>query len=306
MRKGIIPAMLFVLFLAPTGSRSQNHFFTPSDTLNKARFTGLLIGATASYSAVMFGLYQLWYKNYPQSSFHFKNDNSEWLQMDKAGHSTTAYYLGRVGYSALKWAGVENKKAIWLGGSAGWIFLTTVEIFDGFSGEWGASAGDVIANTAGAALFIGQQFLWQEQKLILKCSYHPTGYAQHNPAQLGENHLQRVLKDYNGQTYWISANLKSLFAPRSKLPSWLNISLGYGAKAMTGPDSNPVSVDGTRIPSFDRTRQFYLSPDIDLTRIRTRSGFLKTLLTAVSVIKIPLPAIEYDPGGKMKFHWAYF
>ena len=37
------------------------------------------------------------------------------------------------------------------------FFLTTVETLDGFSEEWGASWGDLIANTSGTFVFIGQE-----------------------------------------------------------------------------------------------------------------------------------------------------
>ena len=46
-----------------------------------------------------------------------------------------------------------------------------------------------------------------------------------------------MLKDYNGQTYWLSANLKSFFK-KSNVPTWLNISVGYGAEGMFGATEN--------------------------------------------------------------------
>ena len=39
----------------------------------------------------------------------------------------------------------------------------------------------------------------------------------------GENSIGRILKDYNSQTYWISANLHSFF-PSPNVPRWLNVS----------------------------------------------------------------------------------
>ncbi|MBX7053104.1 MAG: hypothetical protein K1X54_13800, partial [Flavobacteriales bacterium] len=40
-------------------------------------------------------LNDLWYKNYERTTLHFFNDNQEWLQMDKVGHSFTTYTTGR-------------------------------------------------------------------------------------------------------------------------------------------------------------------------------------------------------------------
>jgi hypothetical protein len=45
------------------------------------------------------------------------------------------------------------------------------------------------------------------------------------------------LKDYNGQTYWASANFKSFF-PKSNLPPWLGVSVGYGAEGLFGAEEN--------------------------------------------------------------------
>ncbi|MBU2649312.1 MAG: YfiM family protein [Bacteroidetes bacterium] len=281
------------------------HNFYP-DTLNKKRLTGLIITETIAYSATMAGLYQLWYKNYPSSSFHFINDNQEWLLMDKAGHATTAYYLGRINYNALRWAGVKDKKAVWYGGASGLLFVTTIEVFDGFSKEWGASTGDIIANTSGALLFVSQQLLWKDQRFTLKYSFHPSEYADYNPELLGKNTLQQAIKDYNGQTFWLSANIKSFIRRDSRFPSWLNIAFGYGAEGMTGAGSNPVSIDGTPIPPSERYRQFYLSPDIDLTRIKVKSNFLKVVFTLIGFIKIPLPTLEYNKENNFVFHWVYF
>ena len=75
----------------------------------------------------------------------------------------------------------------------------------------GASSGDLIANTAGSFLAIGQALKWNDQKIQLKYSYSPTKWADVNPEQLGSTYLERLLKDYNGQTYWITFNIKSLF-----------------------------------------------------------------------------------------------
>ncbi len=155
------------------------------DTLNKKRVLYVVGGQSLVYATSLTILYHAWYKDYPQSKFHLLNDNKEWLQMDKIGHATTAAYFGKMGYETYRWAGIDRKKAIWIGGSAGFIFLSIVEVMDGLSEQWGASSGDIIANAAGAGLFISQQLLWNDQRLTLKWSYSPSQYAQYNPDQLG-------------------------------------------------------------------------------------------------------------------------
>jgi hypothetical protein len=277
-----------------------------SDQLHKDRLIGVLTAQGILYAGSITGLYYLWYANYPQSSFHIFNDWDEWLQMDKCGHVMTTYYISHIGYASYRWAGVERKKAIWFGGLLAFAYMTNIEILDGFSAEWGFSWGDFTANTIGCLLFMGQQFAWDEQRIVMKFSYHSTPYPQYRPDLLGSNLIQQMLKDYNGQSYWLSGNISSFLPKSNHFPKWINVAFGYGAEGMTGASSNPETYNNQPIPPFDRYRQFMLSPDIDLTRIHTRSKALKAVFTLLSFIKIPAPAIEYNTTGRWNFYLLYF
>ena len=276
-------------------------------TLNRQRLGKVMIAESVIYAVSITGLYKLWYKHYPHSKFHFFNDNSEWLQMDKCGHMTTSYYVGNIGYGALRWAGVDNNRSAWYGGALGLVFLTTIEILDGFSSEWGFSPGDMTANTLGSGLFISQQLAWKEQRILFKWSYHPTDYPKYRPDMLGKNTTEKWLKDYNGQTYWLSFNIKS-FLPgnNSNFPGWLNIDLGYGAKGMLGGRYNPSVYNNLPLPQFNRTRKFFISPDIDLTHIPTNSSSSRFELNILEFLKFPLPATEINSLKKVKLYYLYF
>ncbi len=308
IKSSFLPVFLLILVFvcslkvpAQTDSTSAG-----ADTIKRARLNGLIISGSAVYAGSMIGLYQLWYKDYPQSSFHFINDNKEWLQADKTGHTLASYYIGLAGYESLKWAGVDEKKSIWFGGGIGFVYLTVIETLDGFSAEWGASGGDLLANGLGSGLFIGQQLGWKEQRIKMKWSLHMTKYAKYNPELLGSNFPQRMLKDYNGQAVWLSGNIHSfLHNKETRFPKWLNIAVGYGAEGMTGATSNPADLNGISLPHFKRYRQFYLAPDIDLTKIKTRHNSLNFALKLLGFIKFPLPTIEINKKG-MKFHPVYF
>ena len=212
--------------------------------INKKRLTGVIITESGLFVTSMVGLYQLWYRDYPQSVFHFANDNANWLQMDKVGHIFTAYYLGKTGYEALRWCNVPEKKSVWYGGTLGFIYLLTIETLDGFSKEWGSSAGDLIANISGSGLFIGQQLLWKEQRIAMKFSFHQTEYPDYRPDLYGKRYIHNLIKDYNGQTYWLSLNLKSFWKESRFLPGWLNVAIGYSGEGMTGPADNPTEYEG--------------------------------------------------------------
>lgn len=286
------------------GQNSLERFLKPSDTLNKNRLKTLVLSEAAIGGGALLGLNQLWYADYPRSNFHFINDNNEWLQMDKMGHLFSAYHIGSYGADALKWSGASRKSQLIYGSTLGLAFLTTVEVFDGYSEKWGASVGDVVANISGTALFVSQELLWNEQRIVPKFSFHTTSYAKVRPEVLGSSFSEQILKDYNGQTYWLSANIHS-FAKTSKIPKWLNLAIGYGAEGMiTGNEGEFDAVNP--LPESQRYRQFYLSLDVDLTKIEAKSHFVKTILTIFNSIKIPAPTFEINGLGGSKLHLIYF
>jgi hypothetical protein len=90
------------------------------------------------------------------------------------------------------------------------------------------------------------------------------------------------------------------------LPDWLNIAVGYGANGMYGENENIKNYNGVDIPETARYRQFLLSLDVDWTKIKTDSEFLKAVLNGLVFIKLPFPAIEYNSLGKFKLYCMYY
>jgi hypothetical protein len=296
--------ILILLFILEGNSSAQD----PADSslVNHKLLKGVILTESIASVSSFAGLYFAWYADYPQSSFHFINDNNEWLQMDKMGHATVAYNIGKAGYELLRWPNVDKRKSVWYGGTLGLAYLTVIEIMDGFSEEWGASLGDMSANVLGSGLFIGQQLAWDEQRISLKRSYHESRYSQYRPGQLGRNFPERMLKDYNGQTFWLSVNVHSFLPDKSRFPKWLNLALGYGADGMIGGRMNPSVADGTAIPSFNRERKYFLSLDLDMSRIETRSKTLGKIFKIASIFKFPFPAVEYSAGHRWILHGIYY
>lgn len=273
------------------------------------------IGAVnvVGYGGSLILLNNAWYKDYPRTSFHTFNDSKEWLQVDKVGHAWTAYNTGRISTAMWEWAGLPHKKAVWIGGLSGALYLTAIEFLDAHSAEWGWSWSDIAANVFGSGLFMGQEFLWGEQRIQYKFSFHINHYSdpmleERADDLFGSAWYERMLKDYNAQTYWLSANLKSFF-PKSNLPPWLNMAVGYGASGMFGGFENKWTDDaGNEVTRYDvpRVRQFYLAPDIDFTKIKTKSKFLRTTFTLLNAFKCPAPALMIDSKGKVKGYFFYF
>ena len=248
-----------------------------------------------------------WYQNYPRTSFHTFNDGGEWKQVDKVGHGWTAYQTSRITTAAWQWAGFRGEKknkAVILGSVTGFTYLTVIEFLDAHSANWGWSWPDIAANFLGTSLFAGQEFLWDEQRVQFKFSSHKENYAEELNARAdnlyGRSFPERLLKDYNAQTYWLSFNLHS-FLPKSKLPSWLNVSVGYGAQGLLGGYEN-IAYDKDGNVTFDRRdipryRQWYIAPDVDLTKIKTKNSFVRTTLALLNCLKFPAPAVEFSNNG---------
>ena len=99
------------------------------------------------------------------------------------------------------------------------------------------------------------------------------------------------------------------FAMAERLPTWLNVALGYGAKGLFGGFEN-IGYDKDGAVIFNRTdikreRQWYLSPDIDFTKIKTNKKGVSTLLSVLNMIKMPAPALELS-GRKLRGHLLFF
>jgi hypothetical protein len=299
--------LFLVLLLAFVFRNTFSQYYTYPDSVNRKRLNSVIIASSATYAATLGTLYFAWYKDNPSSNFHFIDDSHYWMGVDKIGHAQTAYTFSNYGYWMLRWSGVNNKKAAWYGGLMGFASMTVIEILDGFSAEYGASYMDLISNGLGAGFSVAQHLLWEEQRITMKFSYHSTEYAQYRPEQLGKTSSQSILKDYNGHTYWLSFNIGSFIQKESRFPSWINVAAGYGAKGMLGPEDNPPFDDaGNPLPYYDRVPQFYLSMDIDWTKIKTRSGFLKFTFKLLSFVKLPFPTLEYNREDGLVGHWLYF
>jgi len=303
----------------------KRHFLEPADTLDKTRFWISVSGGTALYGGVSIGLFETWYKGFELTSFHTFDDWNEWRKMDKAGHLFTTNIESRLIFQGARWTGMNRRSAMWTGAGAGMLLQTTIEVMDGFSSEWGFSWSDMGFNVLGAGMFVAQEMAWQDQRIIMKASYTEPQYAdfpilgsdgisetnlrQRANSLYGISFAERFLKGYNGLTVWASANPASFFAQEKRphwLPSWLNVAVGYGAENMFGGRENRWEENGVEFRLDDsvlpRYSQYYLSLDVDFTRIKTKSRLLKTLFHTINWIKVPAPAVELTSRGRVKFH----
>lgn len=329
--KYIITLFISFLFLSFVSAQDVNQtkfqrLLTKPDTLNKARFWTLNGSLAGGYTGVVIALDRVWYAQFPRTTFHTFNDMGEWEDMDKAGHFFTSYMESKLSSQMYQWTGLDQRKSAIAGFAIGTIFQTTLETLDSFSEEWGWSWGDVAFNTGGSLVFLSQELVWKEQRIVLKLSswrrplndvsimsQNGTSYSlvDRRNELYGTNIAEILLKDYNALTIWGSVNIGSFIKNEdSKFPKWLNVAVGYGAENVYGGFGNSWEDEGGNNYAlgndYERYRQVFLSLDIDLTKIPVKNKFLKTLFSGINIIKIPAPTLEFNTQGKVKFHPIYF
>ncbi|MDX1904970.1 MAG: DUF2279 domain-containing protein [Thermonemataceae bacterium] len=286
----------FLLFFAQIG-------YTQTDSLpkiNKKRLVGVVGGSVVLYGGTLIGLNEVWYKNNPRTNFHFFDDNAQWRKMDKFGHSYSAYHFSRISTEVFTWTGLQRNRAAFWGAVSSQVMMTTIEILDGYSEAYGASWGDLAANFSGALLWWGQHQIWGKPHLHLKFSFQQSPYAAFRPNVLGKNLQEQILKDYNGQTYWLSVDMAHLLR-KKKYPTWLNLSVGIGANEMIYAREAENKKNG-----FQSYQQYYLGLDFHLEGIKTKNKLLKKLFWALGTIRLPAPTLEYNSKQGLLWHWIKF
>lgn len=306
MEKQILRLFLFTLFMLPFISKADETE-TKSDTTQTEKRTVLKASVLTGIYTVgsFYVLGQTWYEGQKKVQFHFYNDNAGYLQVDKFGHMFGSYVYSYIGYFGLLKLGTTRKEALIFGSTLGFVLQFPIEIMDGLHEGYGFSWGDIAANSLGSALVFGQELLFNEQLVKYKFSYWESVYSKNSNGYYGETTMNRLFKDYNGHTYWFSMPLNKIVF-KKRLPGWLNVAVGYGANGMYGEFENISSYNGVVIPATERYRQYLFSLDVDWTKIKTNSGFLKVLFKGMTFVKLPFPALEYNSKGEFKGYWMYY
>lgn len=288
-----VACWFFLMFLAQGSlvmAQRQDTAFHPG------RFWAVTGGGMAVMGGSLIGLNSAWYAEYDRQAFHGFNDGDEWLQTDKGGHVFSSYWIGRWANGLMSYSGVRRRAGAWVGAATAMVFLGGIEMLDGYSAGWGFSGWDLAANTVGAGVFLGQELAWGQQRVKLKYSVWSSQFASRRPELLGTSFGERVLKDYNGQTLWATLAWGGLHRAPVRW-GWLGISVGHGADGM---------ITAEAVPGDDRFRQIFLSLDVDLERIRTRSAALRTVFFLLNCLKVPAPAIEFRSTGRVLVHGLYY
>jgi hypothetical protein len=182
---------------------------------------------------------------------------------------------------SLEWASFTEGSALTWGAVASTLFQTYIEVEDGFSKYWGFDRVDFAADVLGSWYPVLQHHVPALQDFNFRFSYIPK-----NPGAPGAipGQTHTIFDDYEGQTLWLTLTARHLL-PRgiaSYWPDFLCLSVGVAVRDNLSPNRYLV---------------WYLSPDLDMTRIIPRdTWFLQTLGQALNFIHYPMPAVRISPG----------
>jgi hypothetical protein len=240
---------------------SQNH-------INITRL-GIVSGTVIT---ALGGIYYRWktaWWSEGTSKFHFYYDPGYAVNVDKIGHIYGGILFAECFGVGLKWAGFDKESSLLYGAVFSTLVYTGVEVKDGSFYPYMQEKFSFLRNF---------NFKW---------SYYPSHSTFYQNMNKESQNNQFFNDDYEGQTFWLSADLKNLFPDKinSIFPDFLNLACG-------------ISVENLDDPS-KRSRVFIISPDIDISKLfKTDSEFLNTVFHLLNYIHIPLPAIQVSPKFK--------
>ncbi len=266
--------------------KAFDNTFVPEDNISYVRL-GIVSGTSL---AILGGIYYRWetaWWNQGNTHFHIDYNYTYTENVDKIGHLYGGILFTECFSEGLRWAGLDEESSLLYGGLFSTLVYTGVEIKDGFAPTWGFDPVDLAGSAVGAFYPYAQKKIPFLQNFNFKYSYFPSNSAYYNKMNQGSKNNQFFNDDYEGETFWLAADLKNLLPSEmnSFMPDFLNLALGV---SITNLD-NPEAIH----------KVFIISPDIDLVKLfKPEDGFLKEALRLLNYIHLPLPAIKIYPDLK--------
>ncbi len=268
-----------------------------SDSLNpdlndsKSKISAVRLGVVCGVSlAILGGIYYRWktaWWNDGNSDFHIYYNYTYIDNVDKIGHLYGGILFTECFGVGLRWAGFDEESSLLYGGIFSSLVYTGIELKDGYAQEWGFDPMDLGTSVIGAFYPFAQKKIPYLQNFNFKYSYYPSNSAYYADMNQQSRNNQFFNDDYEGQTFWLTANIKNILPEKinSFIPDFLNIACGVSVEDLADP--------------VNKHRVFIISPDIDLTKLfKTDNEFLRELLRLINYIHIPLPAIQVSPDFK--------
>ncbi len=238
------------------------------------------IGTVFLGTGIAIHIYQrnAWWSS-DRTSFHFQNDWSYALSIDKVGHFYAGTLLAHAFSAGLEAGNFQSEQAAVYGTAAALAFQLYVEIEDGFGKDWGFSPGDATADFLGASYGLAQYYYPFLKNFQFRFSYFPSQKMREGL------HPGNGIDDYEGQKYWMSMRLKNLLPEKAAKywPAFLMLSAGVGVKNLDG--------------SGGGERDIYIALDLDAEEIPLYGKGWQFIKNTLNYFHFPLPGVRISPKG---------
>lgn len=245
-------------------------------------YTGIVVGFHINQN-------NAWWKD-QSGDWHVVEDLEYARGLDKCGHFFNGYLMSSVCGDMLIECGFDRQTSTYIGAGMGLLYMTYVEVEDGFAANWGFSPTDAIANAFGAGYYLLQYHVPVLQNFTPRWSYVPVEWTG---GRTINERPKTFIDDYNSTTFWLAANVNNLLPASAEpyWPDWLMLSVGYGIRnyAVVNPDGTPVGV----------TRRFLIGLDYDWVKIIPESeiGVLNYVRQLMNILRLPGPTLEFGDEG---------
>ena len=183
--------------------------------------SGLLVGSTLAI-----GLRDWNWGSQPT----FKTRNEGWFGLDtdsggtdKLAHAYSAYFITNGLAEQLQRQGRSSERSALSATLLTQAVLLGVELFDGYSVNYGWSSQDVLMNLLGSgAAYLRQTHPSLRERIDFRLAYQPSGFRGFSP-----------VGDYAGQKYLLALKLSGLDATRDTPLRYLELHAGYYARGFS-------------------------------------------------------------------------
>ncbi len=275
-----------------------NNILAQNDSLkvNKKRVAIVSSSLCAALGGSYYYIQNSWWAD-KQTSFHFDDgaDLTYALNVDKVGHFMGGLEAADIFSSSMKWAGMNEKQALWYGGFFGSGLQLAIEMKDAYAPYWGFSKWDLALGSTGAFWPVAQYYNDDLKAINFKFSYYKRSNIYWDlDAQRGkQNNKYAWQDDYPNQTYWITFDVNH-FTESCCWPDWLNVAVGFGID-----DTQYLDAHGTKTGGEN---EWYVAFDYDIPKMLKRWNSPTGIKVKhwLNYFHLPAPTIRISP--KLEFY----
>ena len=192
--------------------------------------------------------------------------------------------------SSMKWAGMNEKQALWYGGFFGSGLQLAIEMKDAYAPYWGFSKWDLALGSTGAFWPVAQYYNDDLKAINFKFSYYKRSNIYWDLDKQREKQTNKYAwqDDYPNQTYWVTFDVNH-FTESCCWPEWLNIAVGFGID-----DTQYLDAYGRKTGGQN---EWYVAFDYDIPKMlkRWNSPTGTKVKHWLNYFHLPAPTIRISP-----------